>query len=199
MKAIAEAKRELRRQVLACRDALSPDTRQAASRQICHRVAESPEFRRAATALLFASFGSEVSTAPLLEAALAQGKRVVLPRVNPATRELELREVRNLTDDLVLGQWGIPEPIPGRCPEVPLGTVDFVLVPGVAFDRRLRRLGYGGGYYDRVLAETRGVAIALAFDVQLVPEVPTDDHDLHVPVLITERERIDSPCGAASR
>jgi 5-formyltetrahydrofolate cyclo-ligase len=167
--------------------------RRAHSAEICQRVAESPEFRRADTVLLFASFGSEVGTGDLLRAALAGEKQLALPRVNPQTRALELRQVGDLAQDLAPGTWGIPEPDPDRCPEVSPERVDFVLVPGVAFDRELRRVGYGGGYYDRLLADlpTGASAIAICFGMQVVPEAPADDHDVRVPTLITENERID--------
>jgi 5-formyltetrahydrofolate cyclo-ligase len=190
----AQAKRELRRQVIGLRDALAGSDRRRYSREICRRVAQSPEFQRAKVALLFASFGSEVDTTDLLQAALAGGKRLVLPRVDPETRALELRAVRSL-DDVAPGTWDIPEPVPRHCPEVALPDIDFVLVPGVAFDRELRRLGYGGGYYDGVLARlSEGTtAVAICFETQIVPEVPADLHDLRVPVLITESERIERP------
>lgn len=193
--AIAQQKRALRRETIARRDALDARTREAHSRAICRRVAESPEFQGARTVLLFASFGSEVDTTGLLEAARAAGQQLVLPRVNPTTRALELRRVHDLAGDLAPGGWGIPEPRPDRCPEVPAGEIDFVLVPGVAFDRQLRRLGYGGGYYDCILTglPDRSAAIAVCFAVQIVPEVPADAHDVRVPVLITESERIDRP------
>ncbi|MBM3472447.1 MAG: 5-formyltetrahydrofolate cyclo-ligase [Armatimonadetes bacterium] len=191
----ADEKRELRRRTIALRDALDAPTRKANSAAICRRVLESPEFRRARVVLLFASFGSEVDTGDLLEASLRMGKRLALPRVDPETRRLELREVRSPNADLTPGTWGIPEPIPERCPEVALHDIDFVLVPGVAFDRELRRLGYGGGYYDRVLAAVAGraPAIAICFAAQVVAEVPADEHDMRVRVLITETERIDRP------
>ncbi len=187
------AKRELRRRVIARRDDIPLARRRALSEAICRRVAQSPEFANARFVLLFASFGSEVDTSALLSAALEAGKRVALPRVDPTTRELELREIASVETDLQPGLWDIPEPIPGHCPEIDLGEVDLILVPGVAFDRSRRRLGYGGGYYDRILAQiTREVpCIAICFERQLVPEVPADDHDLRVPILMTENERIE--------
>jgi len=189
----AALKRELRRAIIAARDALPPDRRRELSAAICRRVAASPEFARRRFALLFASFGSEVDTGDLLRIALAEGKRVALPRVEPATRTLELREVRSLEDDLAPGLWSIPEPIPERCPLVSPDELDFVLVPGVAFDRERRRLGYGGGYYDRLLSALPPgtAAIAVCFGLQIVPTVPAAEHDRHVPVIITESERVE--------
>lgn len=190
---VTQAKRELRGQVIARRDAIPATERQALSEAICSRVRESPEFANASLALLFASFGSEVDTTGLLRSALQAGKRLALPRVHPTTRELELREVVSIQEDLALGLWGIPEPIPERCPEVQLADTDFVLIPGVAFDRSLRRLGYGGGYYDDILRELPwgAPAIAICFATQLVPEVPAGDRDVRVPILMTENERIE--------
>ena len=187
-----QPKRRLRRRTIEKRDAIPLEERRALSEAICARAIESPEFQRASFVLLFASFGSEVDTTNLMAATLAAGKRLALPRVHPVTRELELREVRSVERDLAPGLWDIPEPVPGDCPEVALEDLDFVLVPGVAFDYDGRRLGYGGGYYDRILARlSPGVpAIAICFEAQLVPEVPADHHDLRVPVIITENERI---------
>ncbi len=195
MSEAALLKRELRRTIIAARDALPPDRRRELSAAICRRVAASPEFVRSRFALLFASFGSEVDTGNLLRIALAEGKRVALPRVEPATRALELREVRSLEDDLAPGLWSIPEPIPERCPLVSPEALDFVLVPGVAFDRERRRLGYGGGYYDRLLGAVPpgAAAIAVCFGLQIVPVVPAAEHDRHVPVIITESERVERP------
>jgi len=189
----AEAKRGLRRRVIAARDAAPPTDRAAWSVAICRRVAQSAEFRRARCTLLFAPFGSEVDTTALMRAALDSGKRLVLPRVNPETRALELREVTCPESQLVPGLWDIPEPDPEACPEAPLADVDFVLVPGVAFDQERGRMGYGGGYYDRLLGGLRADAGALAvgFALQVVPEVPRADHDLRVPAIITESERIE--------
>ncbi len=189
----AQPKRRLRRRIIGKRDAIPLEERRASSEAICARVIESAEFRSASFAVLFASFGSEVDTTSLMAATLAAGKRLALPRVHPVTRELELREVQSIEKDLAPGLWDIPEPVPAGCPEVALEEIDFVLVPGVAFDRDRRRLGYGGGYYDRILARlSPGVpAIAICFGAQLVPEVPADHHDLRVPVIITENERIE--------
>jgi len=188
----ASAKRELRRLAIADRDAIPAEERRAISEVICRLVAESTEFGQARCVLLFASFGSEVDTTWLLRAALADGRRLVLPRVDPGTGALEIREVRSLEDDLAPGLWGIPEPVPERCPRVDLGDVDFVLVPGVAFDHARRRLGYGGGYYDRLLAElpASAAAIAICFAAQLRESVPAADHDQRVPAIITENGRI---------
>ena len=194
---IAESKSSMRAHVLACRDALSDAERARKSRRIADRVMALPEFHSAQVPLLFASFGCEVDTWPLIRAALQVGKRVVLPAVSNSPRCLRLRRVDDSEVDLQPGVWGIMEPRE-HCVEVASSELDFVLVPGVAFDARGGRLGYGGGYYDWLLAQLGAQKpsvplVAVAFELQIVPVVPTDTHDLPVPIIVTE-ERIITCC-----
>ena len=123
---------------------------------------------------------------PLAQAALDRGKTLVLPRVDAAARVLVLHRVADLDGDVVPGFRGIPEPSPDL-PTVRPADVDCALVPGVAFDDDGRRLGYGGGYYDRLLPQLRpGVPrIAGAFDLQIVDHVPAGAHDVAVDVVVT--------------
>jgi 5-formyltetrahydrofolate cyclo-ligase len=105
---------------------------------------------------------------------------------------LRLYEVRDLAGDLKPGTCGIREPRPNRCPPADPDSLDFALIPGVAFDERARRLGYGGGFYDRLLAGGLPEGTPLvsgAFGVQIVDEVPFDPHDAPVDLVVTERGR----------
>jgi len=182
-------KAAIRRRVLAARDALDRDTRIRLSAAIFAKIADLDAFRRAATVAAYSSFGSEPVTAPFLETVLALDKALVLPRIRRETRRLDLHRVRDLDSELEPGVWGIREPNPATCPPVPLRAIDFLLVPGVAFDIRGGRMGYGGGYYDRLMAECdHGPAlIAAAFEVQIVAEVPMGPGDRRVDRVITER------------
>jgi 5-formyltetrahydrofolate cyclo-ligase len=124
---------------------------------------------------------------------LSEGKRVLLPRVNRASRHLDLYEVRDLEQDVAPGLWNIPEPVMERCiKEEALGTVDFILLPGVAFTREGGRLGYGGGFYDKLLARMphRPTLVAGAFALQVVQEIPLESTDHKVEWLVTENETI---------
>ena len=183
---LAAAKRALRAGVLAAREALDPAARAAGSRAIASRLAALPAFDGAVTVLATLPFGSEWDVRLLAQAALDRGKRLVLPRVDAAARVLVLHRVADLDSDVVRGFRDIPEPSP-HLPTVRPADVDCVLVPGVAFDDDGRRLGYGGGYYDRLLPQLRpGVPrIAGAFDVQIVDRVPTGDHDVAVDLVVT--------------
>ncbi len=184
--ALREAKRALRERVLAARDALDPASRAAASKAIVERVVALPSFGQARMPLLTLPFRTEWDTRPLFEACLARGRGVVLPRVDEATRMLGLHLVNEPAWQIRAGYRGIAEPVPST-PLVDPMEVDWVLVPGVAFDRWGGRLGYGGGYYDRLLPllPPHVPRIAGAFDVQLVEAVPAAPHDLRVHAIAT--------------
>jgi 5-formyltetrahydrofolate cyclo-ligase len=192
--ALREAKRSLRERVLAERDSLPPAFRAAASAAIGTSVAARDDFSAAKTVLLTLSFGSEWDTLPLLLTALERGKTVVLPRVDTAKRMLELCRLTEPSRDVLPGYRGIPEPLP-HCALVTPDAIDWVLVPGVAFDAAGRRLGYGGGYYDRLIPALRSDAarIAGAFELQLVERIPDAPHDAPVQAVVTENRILCPP------
>ncbi len=189
--ALHEAKTALRRDLLSRRDALPIEHRVAAGDAISARIAVLPSFVHAHTVLLTLAFRSEWDTLPLVRTALAAGKIVVLPRVDQASRMLALHALSDPVADIVPGYRGIPEPR-ADAPAIAAERVDWVLVPGVAFDRDGRRLGYGGGYYDRLLPLLRAGTprVAGAYDAQLVARVPFAPHDLTVDAIVTETQTI---------
>lgn len=177
----------LRQAMLARRAALPPDAAEALALQAQQRVAALPAFAAAGTVLLYAAFRAEVATAWLAARAPAAAKRVAYPRVLPGG-ELELVLVERLDSDLTPGAYGISEPRRGL-PVVAPGAVDLAVVPGVAFDRAGYRLGYGGGYYDRLLPRlTRAVTVGLAYAFQVVAAVPRTATDVPVHVVVTDAE-----------
>jgi 5-formyltetrahydrofolate cyclo-ligase len=184
--ALRDAKRALRERVLAVRDAMPAEQREAASLAIVQRIVAMPAFAAARCPLLTLPFRSEWDARPLIDAALVRGAVVALPRVDHHTRMLELIRVRNANVDVAPGYRGIPEPH-ATLPRVALHDVDWVLVPGVAFDATGRRLGYGGGYYDRLLVmlPARVPRVAGAFDCQIVDAIPHAPHDLAVDAVAT--------------
>ena len=185
--ALRSAKKALRASVLARRDALDAKTRRRDSQAITARLLALPEYRVAGVVCAYASFGSEFDTATFCSDVIAAGKRLLLPRVNRTARMLELREVKNLRDDLVAGVWGIREPAE-RCPIVPPSAVEFLLVPGVAFTATGERLGYGRGFYDRLLSglNAKTPRIAAAFALQVVDSIPSGANDQRVHLIVTE-------------
>jgi 5-formyltetrahydrofolate cyclo-ligase len=183
-------KSELRRRVLEARDRMSQAELARLSVAVCERAQALPELAAAGTILLYASFRSELDTSPLLRWALARGATVCLPRIL-GPRRMEAYEVSDPATDLQLGHWDIPEP-GEEAPLVPPERLDAVLVPGSLFDERGGRCGYGGGFYDTFLLRLRPGTprIALGLELQLVPQVPCEPHDLPVDVIVTERRVI---------
>ena len=182
------AKADLRVEVLRRRDALPEGERASSSGHILTEVLGLPSYEGSGVVLAYASFGSEPTTDGFLRRVLEDGKALLLPRVG--RDGLRLYEVRDVVRDLAPGTWGIREPVPNRCASVNLEEVNFALIPGVAFDRGGRRLGYGGGFYDRLLRDELPGGTPLvsgAFEVQIVDEVPVDWHDVPVDAVVTEK------------
>lgn len=180
-------KAALRQAVLARRDALSGAARTDLSRRITSALVSQPALATAGTVAAYLSFGSELDTADFVASVLDAGKRLVLPRVNRQQRRLDLHVVDDLESDLVPGVWGIREPSE-RCPPATLEEVDVMLAPGVAFSAGCDRLGYGGGFYDKLLARrgAQPLVIAAAFDLQIVAALPVGPTDVAVDMVITE-------------
>lgn len=179
-------KASLRQRVLAARDALGEAQRRDAARHIAAALTGLPSYRAATCVAAYLSFGTELDTAAFIATVHADGKQLALPRVDRERRCIVLHRVRP-DEPLVAGPFGIREPRIDY-PSAVIGDVDFMLVPGVAFDRRGYRLGYGAGFYDRLLAERRHgtVCVAAAFDCQVVDAVPVEAHDQRIDRLITE-------------
>jgi 5,10-methenyltetrahydrofolate synthetase len=188
---VRERKRALRARALAARAALEPAARAAEAQDATARLLALPAWSAARTVAAYLSIDAEFDTGPLVREILGSGRRLVLPRVvdprSPAARRLVLHAVADPRTDTLAGPWEIREPDPRRCPEVAVDTVDLLLMPGLAFDRQGGRLGYGAGYYDRLIAATGPgcVRVALAFGVQCVPEVPMQSHDQRIDWLVT--------------
>lgn len=185
---IRSLKANLRKQVLARRDALSAAERQSLSERITVRLLALEAYRSAGCVMAYASFGSEFDTTGFIADARAQGKTLVLPAVERGSRVLKLHAMSDPASQLVAGVWGIRQPRADLCPEISPAQLEFVLVPGVAFTRRCERLGYGGGYYDgfiRSLAR-RPPLVAAAFSVQILPALPVSERDESVDCVLTE-------------
>jgi 5-formyltetrahydrofolate cyclo-ligase len=200
--ALREAKRAMRAAIMELRDALTPGERRAASLAIAARVMALPAFAAAHSLLVTLPFRSEWDSALVAQAALDAGKRVVVPRVDVSARVLALHAVESLSQGLEPGYRGIPEPR-ADAPCVLPAHIDLALVPGVAFDAAGRRLGYGGGFYDRLLPLLGVVVprIAGAYDLQLVDRVPAAAHDLAVDVIVTPTRAVGphAPPGPAGQ
>lgn len=168
---------------LTARSALSPQERQAASLAICRRLMALPEVQNARVILSYAATAEEVSLSALHEWLHQQGKVLAFP-VTEGAGVMHAVRVEHDTS-WQAGRCGIPEPV-GET--VPPQSIDLVLVPCVAFDEACRRLGHGGGYYDRYLPRCpQALRIAAAFEAQKVSEISSDSHDLPMDRVVTER------------
>jgi 5-formyltetrahydrofolate cyclo-ligase len=181
---IQEAKRSLRRKMRAWLGDVTAQQRASASEKACAVLRQQPAWQQAKTLLLFAPLPHELDVWPLVLQAIAKGKTVTLPAFSPQEATYIARQVRHLDADLVIGKFGIREPSP-KCPELSLNRLDFALMPGVAFDLHGCRLGRGKGFYDQLLAGVRGIRCGVAFDEQIVDDVPNEPHDLHVNCILT--------------
>jgi len=183
-------KAELRKEILQKRDSIEPSVKKIKDKAVIARLKGLYEFKSAKTLLLYASFRSEVDTHKLIKESLEAQKRVLLPRVNYSLKKLEIREIESL-NDIEKGHWGIPEP-KRATPLRDLNEADLIIVPGVCFDRKGGRIGYGAGYYDKLLKGLNKSipVIALAYDEQVVEEIPLEAHDRRVDMIITDREVI---------
>ncbi len=181
-------KRAIRRQALANRQAQVDKDR--LSEIICRSLAELAEYRAAHTVLFYVDARAEVRTRPFLSEALVSGKSIVVPYCQED--RLQLFRLESM-GELASGSFQILEPrvelreLPER--RVEIGQIELAIVPGVAFDTCGGRLGHGLGYYDKLLATARGQTwlVALAFECQLFPRLPSEEHDVAMDIVITER------------
>ncbi len=196
-----DEKNRLRREVLARREALSGTQVAAFSAAVVGRALALPELTRARTIMAYCSYRREVATSGLLAGCLGLGKVVTVPKTVPADRRLIPSRLLDPAADLAPGNFGIPEPRAERLRPVAPEEVDLVFVPGVAFDRAGNRLGYGGGYYDRFLKLLKPgrVAVALAFEIQVVEELSPGRFDVPVDLVVTEGRVIDCRAHRAGR
>jgi 5-formyltetrahydrofolate cyclo-ligase len=184
-------KAALRREVLSRRSELTVDMRSRRSAAIADRLFDLPELGSAGTVMAFSSFGSEVDMAPILRRLHGAGIRLALPCIENG--DVVAAEYR-LGDPMVETAAGPAEPLERTVVSAP--EIDVVVTPGVAFDRRGFRTGYGGGYYDRFFRRVRPTAfrVAVCFALQVVPEVPIGPSDQPVDAIVTEDEVLR--CGA---
>ncbi len=191
-------KQAIRQRIIAGREQLTVAERACLSHAISERIANLNVYRTANTVLAYMSFGAEFSTEEWVQQALRDGKCVLLPKVNRATKELDIYRVTDLQNDLVPGQWNIREPLVERCVKInSLQELDFILLPGIAFGCDGARLGYGGGFYDKLLARIKDAnqslcpaLVAGAFSIQLVEGLPQEATDHKVEWVVTENETI---------
>lgn len=185
MKDIRPYKAELRAQSKAWRRSLMPEEKAALDAGILARLCDTWQYRQCRLVLVYVSTDIEVDTHAIIARALADGKRVVVPRCVPDTRDMEFYYIDS-EDELTPGMFGVPEPSPERselCTELQEG---LCLVPALWYDWNGYRLGYGKGYYDRFLAKFEGDVVGIEYSHCVKQRLPHGRYDRQVDLLVTE-------------
>ncbi len=188
---IQQNKVAIRKQIELKRSQLSEQERREKEIQINQKLIQFCQQRCPSTVLAYMPFRSEVDISPFVDWCWASEVRVLLPRIVSQTKTLCLHVVQSYRD-VHMSTWGIREPHPNTPVEEDIENISLIVIPGIAFDRDMGRLGYGGGYYDRFmqLFTDRGkpypYTVSVAFEIQIVPNIPRTWHDFHIEHLITE-------------
>lgn len=192
MQNLKEKKGEIRKSVLAKRNALKKKDHGKKSKQIMERLFDFANFLEAKTVLFYLSTKSEVTTDEMILKAIEHKKAVAVPYVDTQEKDIIPYKIEDLEQDVTTGYRGIREPIIQRCKHVPVEYINLAIIPGIAFDERGGRIGHGTGFYDKLIpkldATTRKVA--LAFECQIVPQIPMEPHDRYIDIIITEKRTI---------
>lgn len=187
----------IRKETLQKRDAIDSAARKAKDLLIKDRLFSLPEIHKAGIIFFFASFRSEVSTFPMMEEAYRLGKRIVLPRVDRKIKGLALYEVKGLSE-LSPGCMDIPEPNVPEERRMDINGVDVIIMPGVAFDQNGNRIGYGAGFYDKLLSglKKQTPLIAITYEEQVLDSVPSEPHDIKVHKIVTDKRALECSVSA---
>ena len=179
----AEQKKNMRKQIREAEKALTQEYRDESSAKICANIMSLPEYRKAGVVLAFVSMSREPDLSAVLSDALARGKTLCVP-LCVGEGVMEFRRI-NGPEDLEPGIYGLLEPRKS-CPVIPPQAVEFAVIPCVTCDRSGRRLGNGGGYYDRFLEKYRPPMAAVCREKLMADRVPAEPFDVSVPVIVTE-------------
>lgn len=180
----------LRRELLRRRDHIPPVVRKVKDREIEARLYGLDEFISAKVIFFFASFRTEADTSGMITKSLQEGRKVILPKVEG--KDLGLYEIKGIAE-LRPGYMDIPEPsVLSDDRRADINEVDLIIIPGAAFDEAGNRIGYGGGYYDRLLSGLQKdiPVVAPAYEEQVEDCIPSEPHDIRVQMIVTDRRVI---------
>jgi len=179
-----EEKQRLRSLFLKKRESLNEILLEELSNKISQKILESHFWQDYSNFAFYMAKGKEASLIKLVGITFLVGKKAYLPKTWLKEKRLTFHRVYSLSD-LVPGPFGILEPTPMN-EEVSVNSLDVIFIPGIAFDHKGFRLGYGGGFYDRVLRDTKAFKIGVCYSFQLVESLPVEPHDVPVDFIFTE-------------
>ena len=189
--ALSSLRQQIRKSIRATRRGLTPEAQDKAAQQIIAHTLNHPKIAQAKTIALFLSFDGEINTRPLIQALWDHGKQVYLPVIHPFNSHHLLFLHYTPNTILVKNKFNIEEPQLNVLDVLPIEQLDIMMIPLVAFDSQGQRLGMGGGFYDRTLAnwqQTGFYPIGLAHDCQLVEDLPVAHWDIPLPEIITPKK-----------
>lgn len=191
---IFNEKKALRKEILTKRKNLDTAEKENIDEKILDRFFESKYYKEAKKVFIYISYDSEIDTIKIIDKAFKDGKKIYVPRTEFESRVMDAVEITSF-DNLIKSSYGILEPSINT-PYINPNELDLIVVPGVAFDRKGGRMGYGAGFYDRYFKKInkdnieRITKLALAYDFQVLEEVPMSAQDVPVDYIITEKEFI---------
>jgi 5-formyltetrahydrofolate cyclo-ligase len=185
-------KSEIRSETLARRDVLSDKERAEKSQAIMERLFDFANFLEARIVMYYVNSSSEVITEAMIRKTLKYEKIVALPLIDQTKKHIVPLKIDDLDKDILPGYRGIREPIPQRCKVIPVEQINLAIIPGIAFDERGGRIGYGTGFYDKFIPglDVTTRKVALAFECQIVQQIPMEPHDRYIDIIITEKRII---------
>lgn len=196
MNEISNKKKQIRREKLKIRREMSIEEKSNYDKIIKDKFFESGFYKESDNIFIYISYDSEINTKDIITRAIKEGKKIYVPRTEFSTKLMNAVRIENF-DNLVESRYGILEPKKDE-PFIDPNDLDLIVVPGVAFDKNGGRVGYGAGYYDRYFKrinnenKSKIVKLALAYDFQLMDKVPTDEEDVLIDAVMTEKQFIKS-------
>lgn len=191
-----DKKNIIRKEILTKRKNIDIVEKENMDKEIADRFYRSKYYKQAKNIFIYISYDSEINTKVIIDKALKDNKKIYVPRTEFKTRHMDAVEITSL-DNLIENKYGILEPLLQK-PHIDPNELDLIVVPGLAFDRNGGRVGYGGGFYDRYFKKIskdnikKVVKLALAYDFQILENVPVNYQDVPVSYIITEKEFIVS-------
>ncbi|MDD3520185.1 MAG: 5-formyltetrahydrofolate cyclo-ligase [Actinomycetota bacterium] len=181
-------KKKLRKKIIDLRDSIPENRRSVYSEIIASKLLKNVKYKESSCILLFYPFGSEVDTRIIINDLLSCNKKIILPKVTDKNI-IETYFVNNPLEELEPGYSGIMEPTAQKCNKASIKEADLAIIPGVCFDRNFNRLGYGGGFYDKIIPKLNKnvLKISLCFEIQLIENVPVCAYDMKIDMIITEK------------
>lgn len=180
----------IRKKVLAERSKIAKDERLSMGNKIIKSFKSTDLYKNSEMIMIYISFGTEIHNHDFIKDALAEGKKIVVPVTFHNPRMMKPSQIFSF-DELEPGYYNILSPKEEYIRYVDKSQIDLIIVPGAVFDKEGYRIGYGGGYYDRFLADLRAPKVSFAFEMQLTDEVPKEDFDIPVEYIITEDRFIE--------